>query len=398
MKKQVHFSVLATLCGLLFWSPVVAQNVPAKKPALATQINTDTDSKNDKQAKPTSDDTGSKNPGKANDSKKNSGDNKSNTAGKPATTGKPADTPREGKPAESGKPTTNPEQPAETPGSVAQTKRQLIADGYVVCTEHPKFGLIYCQEDKGKYVYIDSDGIPIPVKKSIVLPEAEKAQEKPNSKPADKPVDIPTHKDKNVPTSSGLSKKNKAEFNNYTYMIADWALTESEADNTGKQQAAMLNKTTLRDGALWCAGNTGGDPYANAVLTPVLTGLNLSNFEIQVDFNATRIQQQPILVIGTGCRWLGAEMDADGILYLLVNNSDRTAGVTWIRSNTWQNMRLKYKNGTAQLFLNGTLYCSKTVGLDWGPCGINDTKISTANHSNAAAFTGYVRNLRVFSY
>jgi hypothetical protein len=134
------------------------------------------------------------------------------------------------------------------------------------------------------------------------------------------------------------------------------------------------------------------------MLAPALQGLNMSNFMISFDFYTPNIQRQPIIVIGTGCRWFGAEMDADGSLAMLVNNADRTSTGVKFSVGQWNTVQLKYANGTAQMLLNGQVISAKNVQFNIGPCGAGDTRIGTSNHSNASAYTGFIRNLQVQSY
>lgn len=298
------------------------------------------------------------------------------------------------------------DQPAPPDNPAVAAKRQLIEEGYVVCATHETFGPVYCNTAKDKYVYIDSDGIITPVDKNLVMPTptdepaAVKPPDQPSEgQPGDRPVrdrpiirPDPTKPIEKLPAKTAVSPFS-ATYDKY--LIASYSLTTNGNDNTGKQKPANLTSTRFRNGAAYCAG---GDAYSNQVQTPRLTGLNLDAFAISVDFNAETLRRQPILVAGRSCRWLGAEMDAEGNMVLLVNNSDRTPTTAAIRPGAWYNVTVQYKSGAAYLYLDGRRVASKKIALNLSACGNTDTNIGTANYSNAGGFTGFIRNLKVYSF
>ena len=95
---------------------------------------------------------------------------------------------------------TNPV-PSESP--VVATKKRLIEEGYQVCMTHPDYGKVYCKKPQNKgerttYVYIDEDGIAMPLDEQVVKPEGKRPDRKeggesPSStvKPAAQPYVMP---------------------------------------------------------------------------------------------------------------------------------------------------------------------------------------------------------------
>jgi hypothetical protein len=422
MKNFCTYLIISVIAFLNSPVETIAQTTPGSKkvPSLASPINTDTGQKNDKQPKtdgqnntsPSNQAPGNKNTGSPSGTKQTG---QTNTKGNSAGAGSSKDKPSSGntppkeepvRPKEKTEPAKEePKQSKETneaerkQTNIANTKKQLIADGYELCVEHPKYGSVYCKETENKYFYIDADGIATPVKKSLVVTEAASAKR-------DKKQ---TTEEQGTKPGTGFNPRpaerviNPGEINGWKAvnndLIASWPLENSASDVSGKQQAVTTNKTTFQGGALWCPGNNGGtDPYGSAMLAPTIQGLNLNNFTIKFDFYTPNIQRQPIVIIGTGCRWFGAEMDADGSMAMLVNNVDRTSTGVKFNAGQWNTVQLKYANGNAQMLLNGQVISSKNVQFDLGPCGTGDTRIGTSNYSNASAYTGYIRNLQVFSY
>ena len=151
MKKRLLFQfLLAAFCG------VIAAQTPAND-ALKSKLNPNTDAKNQQMPAPAS---APASPPIKQKNQPSSGAAK--TSGSQGTA-KPVPSATEPVPVPQS-PVPNPEkQPSESAGAAA--KRQLIADGFVVCMTHPDFGKIYCKEATGEYRYIDEDGIATPIDK-----------------------------------------------------------------------------------------------------------------------------------------------------------------------------------------------------------------------------------------
>jgi Concanavalin A-like lectin/glucanases superfamily len=138
--------------------------------------------------------------------------------------------------------------------------------------------------------------------------------------------------------------------------------------------------------------NSGGQD----VQTPLLTSLDTTDFEIDVDFNITALPsfQAPVIMGGHLWRWLGIYLQSNGTIGIKYNNSNLTWSSTVVTTGVWYSAQLKFEAGITQLFLNGSLVHQATVGpLSDG----NNKNITTNDYSNGLAFNGCIRNLLVLN-
>jgi hypothetical protein len=132
------------------------------------------------------------------------------------------------------------------------------------------------------------------------------------------------------------------------------------------------------------------------VRTPLLTALDTTDFEIDVEFNITAMPTSPgpVIMGGDLWRWLGIYLQANGTVGIKHNNSNLAWSTTTLSTGQWYSASLKYERGTAALFVGGSLVQFVTVGpLSDG----NNRNITTNDFSNGRAFNGCIRNLLVFN-
>ena len=128
------------------------------------------------------------------------------------------------------------------------------------------------------------------------------------------------------------------------------------------------------------------------IRTATISGLDDTDFQIEVDFRITAFTgaNRPILVGGNGWRWIGFYTDAAGTLGVLYNNSNYTWSTTTVDAERWYRGVIKFENGNLELFLDGVLVHTATIGtLNTS----NDFDFTTNNFSNAQAFYGCVRRI-----
>jgi len=100
----------------------------------------------------------------------------------------------------------------------------------------------------------------------------------------------------------------------------------------------------------------------------------------------------PVFVGGKSFRWLGFELQDDGSIKLIYNNSNRESCTVTYQPDQWHTALITYDGSEAKLYLDRVLGCTATFDLE----NNNDKDVSVANFSNATIFKGKVRQLRVY--
>ncbi|MCL4264248.1 MAG: protein kinase [Anaerolineae bacterium] len=178
-------------------------------------------------------------------------------------------------------------------------------------------------------------------------------------------------------------------------LVAHYPLTADATDVTGKQGAMTLTNAPFQNEAVYCNGIYPGsnDPNACVISTPNLDDFNFGSFSIQIEFNADEFRRMPVVVGGRSFRWIGFELNADGSISLLTNNSNRESCTGAYQPGEWHTALLTYDGSVGRLYLDRILRCTVAFNLNHG----NDPDVSVINYSNATIFKGHVRELRIFN-
>lgn len=133
-------------------------------------------------------------------------------------------------------------------------------------------------------------------------------------------------------------------------------------------------------------------PGGQDIRTPVIASLNTNDFEMNVEFTLAGLPafQGPVLMAGTGWRFLGIYVQANGTVGLKYNNSNFTWSNTVLSVGPWYLASVKYENGTVELHLNGHLIHQASIGVLNTSTNFN---FCTNDYSNGGAFYGCIRNL-----
>lgn len=137
---------------------------------------------------------------------------------------------------------------------------------------------------------------------------------------------------------------------------------------------------------------TGGGQDAR---TPVISTLNTSDFQFEVEFSITGLgpNNRPVLMGGNSYRWLGIYVQPNGTIGLKHNNSNYAWSTsTTVSPGTWYTGTVKYEAGTVELYVDGALALQAAVGTLTTSTNLN---FCTNDYSNGAAFYGCIRNLRI---
>jgi hypothetical protein len=175
-------------------------------------------------------------------------------------------------------------------------------------------------------------------------------------------------------------------------LVAHYPLQTDGQDITGKQSDMTLTNAPFIDEAVYCNG-----VYAQGnncvVSTGNLNGFDFDAFSIEIEFKADARLRMPVFVGGRSFRWLGFELNNDGSINLLYNNSNRTPCTVTYQANRWYTAVISYDGSEARLYLDSVLGCKAIFALNQN----GDRDVSVINYSNATIFKGFVRDLRIYN-
>lgn len=186
-------------------------------------------------------------------------------------------------------------------------------------------------------------------------------------------------------------------------LIADYPLATNLSDATGNNGDMVLSGNPTPPSPP-SAGNplcTNGMYRHSAngqnAQTPNIANFDPTDFEIQVEFNATHWlsgRNGPVLMGGSSVRWIGFYAQTDGKIGIKHNNSNLAFSNSVLNTGQWYSGIIKYKSGTFELWVDNVLRLSQNIGnLSTG----NNHNFTTNDFSSGANFNGCIRNLRVFS-
>ena len=180
-------------------------------------------------------------------------------------------------------------------------------------------------------------------------------------------------------------------------LIAHYPLTADLNDATGNNDPMTAQNAPLVPGSgLSCNGKyLAVDPTGCEIETPRLTTLDLGAFTISVQFLVPDVWNipNPVFVGGPGWRWLAYELNKDGSIQLIYNNSQAVACSVTYQLNTWHLATITYDGQTATLYLDKTPGCSATAALETN----NEKRVLALNPADGTTFYGMLRELRIYN-
>lgn len=136
--------------------------------------------------------------------------------------------------------------------------------------------------------------------------------------------------------------------------------------------------------------------YYNAngqdVRTATVSTLDDTDFELRVEFRVTQFGSfnMPVWIGGNLYRWIGFYLQPNGTFGLLHNNSQYEWSAATVTAGRWYSGVIRYEGGAVELFLDGALVHTATIG----PLNTaSDFDFTTNNFSNGTNFNGCVRNV-----
>ncbi|MBI4429697.1 MAG: hypothetical protein HY562_11330 [Ignavibacteriales bacterium] len=185
-------------------------------------------------------------------------------------------------------------------------------------------------------------------------------------------------------------------------LIARYFLGSNPNDTTRKHVPMTLLNTPFDQGGIYCNGQYlySAAPVLSPchAITPALSDFRFDVFAISAKFKVSEypnIFERPVFVGGHLSRWLGFILRSDGTVALRYNNdSTRTSTIAY-SLNVWHQATVTYDSTTqaAKLYLDTTLACTAVIQIKH----LNDQNVGITNFSNATAFRGWLKDLRVYS-
>lgn len=137
-------------------------------------------------------------------------------------------------------------------------------------------------------------------------------------------------------------------------------------------------------------GTSGGQD----IRTPIMSSLNTTDFQVNVEFQLAGLpaSRAPVLMGGNSYRWLGIYVQANGTVGIKHNNSNLLWSTTTLTTGVWYSAGLRYELGNVELFIDGASVLQAAIGpLTDG----NNKNFTTNDFSNGRAHHGWIRNLLV---
>jgi len=192
-------------------------------------------------------------------------------------------------------------------------------------------------------------------------------------------------------------------------IIAEYPLILNLSDSTGDNGDMFLlgesPPTPPSNGVELCTnGISIFEPGGQDIQTPTITGLDITNFQLDVQFKPTaftdgnQFPYYPIVTGGTTSAWIAILIDPVGRIGLKFNaqgNSIIWSGTVISLSPNFQNAQLRYENGAVTVFINGALAISDNI-----PALISmndDLNISLTDFTTSLVFHGCIKNLQISS-
>lgn len=185
-------------------------------------------------------------------------------------------------------------------------------------------------------------------------------------------------------------------------LIAHYPFYNSATDTTGNYSDATLLNTVFSNGGIYSNGiYSGGSLQGSVITTDLLTGLDLTDFAINLQFRIdsfpTTGPARPIIVCGPGWRWMAAYIHTDSTLSIRCNDGMiYKASAIKVTPNAWHDLSLAYDTTTktAKLIfdIDSVISCNvPTLNHN------NDKKITNENGGMGFTFKGYWKDLKILN-
>ncbi|GBD90284.1 hypothetical protein BMS3Abin04_01001 [bacterium BMS3Abin04] len=181
-------------------------------------------------------------------------------------------------------------------------------------------------------------------------------------------------------------------------LIAHYKLDGTPDDATGNNAPMQLTNTPYQDGGIYCNGiYTGNDPVNGSdATTPIINGFRFKKFAIQAKFKVSVTQKNPVIVGGTGFRWMEIYLLEDSTLRTFANNGSIYFQSSMTYSlDTFHTITMVY-DSVAQLgkwYIDNMLIDSTSFIIDAG----NDKNVSVTDFGSGDELNGVFDDLKIYS-
>lgn len=179
-------------------------------------------------------------------------------------------------------------------------------------------------------------------------------------------------------------------------LVAWYPLTSTGKDTTTTLDSLYLLNTSFQRGGVFCNGIYSG-PSATRFATPTIAQLNYSSFSISAKFVVPDSAEgfNPVFIGGDSYRWLGFYISDSGSVGMKYNNSITRFGNTYCSLNDEHDALVSYDSTTqtGSVYFDNTLVFSASFKLLYS----SDKRIGTTDFSNAGAFRGVIRDLKIYN-
>jgi hypothetical protein len=187
-------------------------------------------------------------------------------------------------------------------------------------------------------------------------------------------------------------------------LMAWYPLNGTPNDTTEQYGPMTLTNTPFQQGGgILCSGVyiNSGLPDACEAQTPAMPLEIFKGYTLMVQFKSDAIASgtRPVLVGGSGWRWMAINVVADGAVELSYNN-----GSTVVKSahtyavDAWHQAAMTYDSarGIGCVYMDGELACTASFALLHGPSA-SDRTFSINDRGRGLAFKGMIKDLKIFS-
>lgn len=188
------------------------------------------------------------------------------------------------------------------------------------------------------------------------------------------------------------------------YPLLNDAYPEYAASNFTKE--LEYHKYISFDRGAYISGKyAGGNNLYNAIIGTACLPydkFNINDFAISLNFRVdSNNRRMPILYIGELCRPFGIEVsDANNIFLTFNSNQKSISASTKLELNVWQELILIYSKKWTRFYINRELVAQYKLELNEECLKLHEKegiKVLSVNNGNATVFTGYWRDLNIYS-
>lgn len=180
-------------------------------------------------------------------------------------------------------------------------------------------------------------------------------------------------------------------------LLAKYPLITDGIDITGNNTEMSISKAPFQNGGIYSNGiYSGDDTTGSYIQSPQIVDFDFDNLTIITEFLIEEHPEinEPIILIGSGWRWLSAWIEGNKIALKVNDGSFYEVSEVVINLNQWYTVAISYNKseGKAKLHLDNELII--TIEVEEITHG-NDAFIVNSDGGIGKAYKGYWKNLEI---